>query len=57
MIFGQLMEYNMRDIFIENHIKNVVEKLVSDYFLKRQNRTYFRINILKLCSLFLLYVK
>ena len=34
MKFGQLIEYNMRNIFLENHTQNVVEKLVPDPFLK-----------------------
>ena len=34
MKFGQLVDWNMRNIFIENHTQNVVEKLVLDPFLK-----------------------
>ena len=34
MKFGQLIEYNMRRIFLENHTQNAVEKLVQDPFLK-----------------------
>ena len=34
MKFGQLIEYNMRNIFIENHMQNVVEKLVPDPLIK-----------------------
>ena len=37
MKFGQLIEYNMRNIFLGNHIQNVVEKLVPDPFIKNQN--------------------
>ena len=37
MKFGQLMEYNMRKLFLENHTQNVAEKLVPDSFLKSQN--------------------
>ena len=37
MNFGQLIECNMRNIFLENHTQNVVEKLVPDHFLKNQN--------------------
>ena len=29
MKFGQLIEYNMRNIFLENHTQNVVETLSS----------------------------
>ena len=31
---GQLIEYNMRNIFLKNHTQNVVEKLVPDPFLE-----------------------
>ena len=34
MKFGQLIECNMRNIFLKNHTQNEVEKLVSDPFLK-----------------------
>ena len=37
MKFGQLIEYNMRNIFLEKLCTNVVEKLVPDPFLKNQN--------------------
>ena len=37
MKFGQLIEYNMRNIFLENNTQNVVEKLFPDTFLKNQN--------------------
>ena len=30
--FGQLIEYNMRNIFLENHTENIAEKLVPDLF-------------------------
>ena len=33
----QLIEYNMRNIFLENHTQNVVGKLVPDLFKKNQN--------------------
>ena len=33
MTFGQLIEYNMRNIFLKNHTQNVVEKLFPDPFL------------------------
>ena len=32
---GQLIEYNMKIIFLENHTLNVVEKLFPDPFLKK----------------------
>ena len=34
MKFGQLIEYNMRNIILEKSYTNVVEKLVPDFFLK-----------------------
>ena len=34
MKFAQLIEYNMRNIFLEKSYKNVVERLVLDPFLK-----------------------
>ena len=46
MKFGQLI-YNIRNIFLENHTQNMVEKLVPDPFLKNQNGTYLWIKILK----------
>ena len=45
--FGQLIEYNMRNIFIEKHTQNVVEKLFRDPFLKNHNWAYLWINRLK----------
>ena len=35
MKFGQLMEYNMTNIFFLNHTQNVEEKLFPDPFLKK----------------------
>ena len=32
--FGQLIECNMRNIFLKNHTQNGVKKLVPDPFLK-----------------------
>ena len=37
MSFGQLVEYNMRNIFLEKSYTNVMEKLVPDPFIKNQN--------------------
>ena len=34
MKFVQLIGYNMRNIFLENHTQNVVEKLVPDPLIK-----------------------
>ena len=32
--FGQLIKYNMGNIFLKKHTQNMVEKLVLDRFLK-----------------------
>ena len=37
MKFGQLIEYNMRNIFLENHTQNGVDKLDP----KNQNMVFF----------------
>ena len=37
MKFGQLIQYNMRKIFLKNHTENTVEKLFPDPFLKNQH--------------------
>ena len=37
MIFGQLTECNMRNIFLKKSYTNVVEKLVPDPFLNNEN--------------------
>ena len=37
MKFGQLIEYNIRNIFLKNHAQNMVEKLVPDSFLDNEN--------------------
>ena len=37
MKFGQLIEYNMRNIFVKNHTQNVLEELFPDHYLKNQN--------------------
>ena len=56
MEFGQLVEYNIRNILLKNHTQNVVEKLFLDPFLKIRNWVYLWINSLKvLHSMFLLY--
>ena len=34
MKFGQLIEYNMGNIFPKNHTQNVLDKLVPDPFLE-----------------------
>ena len=45
--FGQLIAYNIRNIFLENHKQNVLEKLFADPYLKNQNWAYLWINGLK----------
>ena len=51
MKFGQLKEYNMKNIFfLKNHTHNVVEKLVPDLFLKSLNWVYLWINSLNFYS-------
>ena len=37
MKFGQLIEYNMRNIFLKNHAQYVLEKLAPGLSLKTQN--------------------
>ena len=37
MKFRQLIEYNMRKVFLKNYRQNVVEKLFPDPFPKSQN--------------------
>ena len=32
MKYGQLIEYNVRNIFFKNHAENEVGRLVSDFF-------------------------
>ena len=38
--FGQLIEYNIENILLKNHTRNVLEKLLPDLFLKYQNWAY-----------------
>ena len=38
MKMGQLIEYKIRNIFLKSHTQNVVEKLVLDLSIKKQNR-------------------
>ena len=35
--FDQLLQYNMKTFFLENHTQNVVDKLFPDPFLTNQN--------------------
>ena len=34
---GQLIKYNIRNIFLKNHTQNVEERLFPDPFLRKQN--------------------
>ena len=36
MIFGQLIECNMRNNFLQDYTQNMVEKLVPDLFLNNE---------------------
>ena len=47
MKFGQLIEYNMRNIFDEKNTQNVLEKLFPDSYQKNQNWAYLWINSVK----------
>ena len=47
MIFGQLIECNMRNIFLKNHTQNAMKILFPDLSLKNQNWAYLWISILK----------
>ena len=56
--FGQLIEYNIRNIFVKNYTQNVEAKLFQDSFVKNQNSAYLWINnSLVLYSLLLLFPK
>ena len=50
MKFAQLKRYDIRNIFLKNLTKNLVEKLFPDPFLKNQNCAYTWINSLKFCT-------
>ena len=41
--FGHLIEYNMKNIFLEKSYQNVIEKPFPDPFLKNQNQAYLQI--------------
>ena len=45
--FSQLIEPNMKNIFLEKSYTNVMEKLVPDPFLKNENWAYVWNNSLK----------
>ena len=48
MKFSHFIEYNMRNIFLQNHTQNGVEKAFPDPFIeKKKNQAYLWINNLK----------
>ena len=47
MKFSQLIEYNMKNIVLENHAQNVMDKLFLDSILKNRNEAFLWINSLK----------
>ena len=47
MKFDLLIEYNMRNIFVEKHAQNVLEKLFPDPYPKNQNWAYLWIGSVK----------
>ena len=51
MKFDQLIEYNLRNIYLEELNKNRMEILVPNPFLKHQNWAYLWINSLKFCTI------
>ena len=54
--FGQLIDYNMRNIFFKDHTQNLVQKLVPDPFLKNENWAYLWVNWLKLQTFYFCYM-
>ena len=57
MKFGQLIEYNIGNIFTKNHPQNTVEKLAPDLIIENQSWVYLWINSLKCYNSFLLHVQ
>ena len=56
MKFGQLTEYTREIFFLRNHTQNVLEKLILDPLIKKQNISLNQQSKM-LYSLFLLYVQ
>ena len=52
MKFGQLIEYNLRNILLKNHTQNGLEKLFPDPYLKYQNWAYLWISSVKIYTVF-----
>ena len=44
--FGQLIKYNLRNIFLKNSYPKCGGEIFLDVFLKIQNRSYLRVNSL-----------
>ena len=47
LTFGQVIEYNIRNIFLKTYTQNAVGKQFPDPFLKDQNLSYLWISGLK----------
>ena len=56
MKYGQLIEFNKRNIFLKKSYTRFGEKLFSDSFLKNENWAYPWINCLKFCTVCLFIV-
>ena len=57
MKLGQLIKFNMRNIFLEKSSTECDGETSPRPFLENQNLVYLWINSLRLYSLFLLYAK
>ena len=57
MKFGQLIEYNMNNIFLVNHTKNVLERPVPDILWEIKIEHIFASTVWIVMNLFLLYVQ
>ena len=52
MKFGQVIEFKMRNIFLEKSYGICCGELLPDFFLKNQNGAYLWINSLKLYTVY-----
>ena len=57
MKFGQLIEYNMNNIFLVNHTKNVLERPVPDILWEIKIEHIFASTVWIVMNLLLLYVQ
>ena len=57
MKIGQVIEYNMRNVFLEKSYATCGGENIPRLFFKKQNWAYLWINSLKFYSLFWLYAK